>query len=358
MVLIHELGHFLVAKIFNIKVEEFGFGLPPKIIGKKFGETLYSINWLPVGGFVKLYGEDEAGGGRIGKVLAMGTGSMNLGRAFYARSWWQRALVIVAGVVMNFLLAAFILSFLFAVFGINVPGNKVTIERVIEGSPAQSSGLKDGDIIEFLNGTKITSTLELRSLTDKNLGHKITLKVLSQGQEKTIEIMPRANYPKDQGPMGIAIVQNIELKKYPWYQAPLEGLKMAADQTVMLVVAGGQLIGQIFSTGQVPAYSVAGPIGIAQITGKYVQFGPEAVLMLVSLLSLNLAIVNILPIPALDGGRLFFILIEGVTRRKVHPKFENYAHTIGMALLLALIILITIHDLMRILSGQPILPKQ
>lgn len=354
LVLFHELGHFLTAKIFKIKVEEFGFGLPPRVTGKKFGETLYSLNWLPIGGFVKLYGEDEAGAGRISKFKALPSSK----KAFFARPWYQKSLVIVAGVVMNFLLSVIIFSFLLAAIGINVPGNKVFVDRVIKNTPADLAGLKSGDVIEFLNGIKITSTQQLRGLTDKNLGQKLSLMANSEGKEKVLEITPRVNYPKDQGPMGVVIKPNFEVKKYPWYQAPVAGFGEAIDQTKMLLSAGGMLISQIFSTGQVPENSFAGPIGVAQLTGRYIEFGPAAVLSLVSLLSLNLMVINILPIPALDGGRLFFILIEAVFRRKVHPKLENYAHTIGMALLLALIVLITIHDLVRILSGQPILPTQ
>ena len=359
LVLIHELGHFVVAKFFKIKVEEFGFGLPPRIVGKKFGETLYSLNWLPIGGFVKLYGEDEAGGGRISGLKSQITNLKDKDRTFYGRAWWQRALVIVAGVVMNFLLTFVVISFLFGVVGVSVPGNKVYVDNVLKGSPADTAGLKKGDIIEDLNGVKIISTIQLIETTKTNLGHKMNLRVLSDGRQENLEITPRVNYPKDQGPMGIVISQNIELKKYPWYQAPIEGFKMTIDQTIMLVLAGGALIGQIFSTGQIPSYSVAGPVGVAQLTGQVAKTsGAVGVLSLLGLLSLNLGIINILPIPALDGGRLFFILIEGITRRKVHPKLENYAHTIGMILLLALIALITLHDLARVISGQPILPKQ
>lgn len=355
LVLFHELGHFIVAKFFKIKVEEFGFGLPPRIFGKKFGETVYSLNWLPIGGFVKLFGEDEAGAGKISKLKAPISHSK---KAFYSRPWYQRALVIVAGVAMNFLLSVIIFSVLFSVVGIPVFGDKVIVEKVISDSPAQVSGLRTGDVIEFLNGVKITSSQQVIELTKKYLGQKISIMVLSGQEEKTFEIMPRANYPKDQGPMGVVIKQNFEVKRYSWYQAPIAGFGEAINQTKMLLSAAGALISQIFVTGQVPEYSFAGPVGVAQLTGRYIEFGPTVLLSFVSLLSLNLMIVNILPIPALDGGRLFFILIEAVTRRKVHPKFESYAHTIGMALLLALIVLITIHDLIRILSGQPILPAQ
>jgi len=353
LVLVHELGHFFVAKKFKIKVEEFGFGLPPRIIGKKFGETIYSINWLPIGGFVKLYGEDEAGAGRISKQIKL---IANKSRTFYARPPWQKALVVVAGVFMNFVLSVVIISFLFAAVGATVPGDKVVISQVIKNSPAEKAGISTGDRVAYINSTKITSTTQLISETRKNLGRQITIKLVSGQNEKEVKVTPRINYPKGEGPMGIAISQNVEVKKYSWYQAPFAAVMEALKISWLIIAGFGSLIYQLITSGAVPG-EVAGPIGIAQLTGQVVAVGPFAVLSFVSLLSLNLAILNILPVPALDGGRLFFILIELITGKKVHPRFESYAHTIGMALLLALIALITFHDLTRLVTGQPLLPK-
>lgn len=353
LVLIHELGHFFVAKRFKIKVEEFGFGLPPRIWGKKFGETIYSLNWLPIGGFVKLYGEDEAGAGRISTKLKEIT---NKSRAFYTRPAWQKALVVIAGVFMNFVLSVAIISFLFAVAGAAVPGDKVTISQVVKGSPADLAGLKEGDRVSYINSIKITSTSQLITETRNNLGKEITLRLSSGQGEKEVKVTPRKDFPKNQGPMGVAISQNVEVKKYEWYQAPFAAVSEALKISWLIIAGFGTLIFQLVTSGAVPR-EVAGPIGIAQLTGQVVAVGPFAVLSFISLLSLNLAVLNILPVPALDGGRLFFILIEMVTRRRVHPRFENYAHTIGMALLLALIALITFHDLTRLISGQPLLPK-
>lgn len=373
LVLVHELGHFITAKIFKIKVEEFGFGLPPRLFGIKYGETLYSINWLPIGGFVKLYGEDDAGGGRVHVERGLGKrGSSEVkgqkpeaadkDRAFYSRPIWQRAVVIVAGVFMNFVLAVAIISFLFSFVGVPTPGNKVVINEVVKGSPAQIAGLKAGDTVESINGITITSPDQLAEYTKKHLGEPITLKLIrsvGSGQNtkpETVTITPRKEYPKDQGPMGVAISQNIITKKYPIWEAPFVGTKEALRQSWLIVSGLGSLVTQIATKGSVPS-DVAGPVGIAQLTGQVVNIGPVAILSFVSLLSLNLAIINILPIPALDGGRLFFIVIEAVTRRKVSPHIENYAHTIGMAVLLGLIALITLHDLIRVVSGVPIIPE-
>jgi regulator of sigma E protease len=398
LVLIHEAGHFLVAKFFGIKVEEFGFGLPPRIFGKQFGETLYSINWLPIGGFVKLYGEDEAGGGKItlpkknsddtvgSKSFSMKEEDIEISspgsiieeeeieisekitiekksedkdssRAFFAKPVWQRALVVFAGVFMNFVLAVAIISFLFAVVGVQTPGNKVTVNAIVKGAPAEKAGIKVGDTIVSVNKISITSAEQLVTYAKSHLGEKLTLKLQTPNSKlQTVEVTPRKVYPANEGPMGIAISQNAITKKYPWYQAPFVGTYEALKESWLIVSGLGMLVIQLVTKGMVPQ-GVAGPVGIAQLTGVVISIGPSAVLSLVSLLSLNLAIINILPIPALDGGRLFFIVIEGITGKKVNQRFEGYAHMIGMIILLGLIALITLHDLFRIITGQPIIPK-
>lgn len=364
LVLIHEAGHFFVAKKLGIKVEEFGFGLPPRAFGKKIGETMYSLNWLPIGGFVKLYGEDEAGKGsiRMSQVAHRNderkAKSEDLIRAFFARPPWQKAIVVGAGVLMNFILAVAIISYLFGFAGVGVPGNKVIVTQIVKNSPADTAGIKVNEVIESINGIKVTSPTQLVSLTKEHLGEKIKVDIRNEKSgARTLEIIPRKTYPKTEGPMGIAIAQNIEIKKYPWYQAPILGTKEALKDSWLIVSGLAMIVYQLVTLGTVPQ-GVAGPVGIAQLTGQFVQVGPLAVLSFVALLSLNLAILNVLPIPALDGGRLFFILIEATTGRKVNQKFETWAHTVGMAILLALIALITLHDLIRLLQGQPILPNQ
>ncbi|OGH11310.1 MAG: RIP metalloprotease RseP [Candidatus Levybacteria bacterium RIFCSPLOWO2_01_FULL_36_13] len=357
LVLIHEAGHFFVARFFNIKVEEFGFGIPPRAFGKKIGETLYSINWLPIGGFVKLYGEDEAGAGKVSLSSSKPKPApKDESRAFYSRPVWQRFAVVFAGVFMNFVLAVAIVSVLFSIVGVSVPAKHVLVREVLNDSPAEKAGIIAGDIIENINGDEIESPQEVISLTKKHLGEEITLRIQNQGKERIIKITPRKVYPKNQGPLGVGIEPNFETKKYPIWEAPFVGTREVLNQTGLILQGLSNTLVQIFTQGKIPS-DVAGPVGIAQITGKIVSIGPSAVLSFMALLSLNLAIINVLPIPALDGGRLLFIVIEGVTRKKVSPRAESMAHTIGMAFLLGLIALITIHDIFRALSGQPILPQ-
>lgn len=358
LVLIHEAGHFFVAKFFKIKVEEFGFGLPPRAFGIKRGETIYSINWLPIGGFVKLYGEDEAGAGKLSLPKKETKGKdKDADRAFYSKPVWQRAAVVFAGVFMNFVLAVTIVSILFSFIGVPVPGKDVKVDQVINGAPAQKAGLKSGDIIVSINSIKIENPEVLVTYTKKHLGEKLILEVKDEKANlRKVEVTPRKEYPSDQGPMGVAISQSVITKKYSLIEAPFVGTKEVLNQSAMIGKGLFTVVSQLVTKGSVPK-DVAGPIGIAQLTGTVVGIGLPAVLSFIALLSINLAIINILPIPALDGGRLLFILIEGFTGRKVSPRIENYAHAIGMAVLLGLIALITIQDLIRIISGQPLIPQ-
>lgn len=356
LVLIHELGHFFVAKKLGIKVEEFGFGLPPKVFGIKRGETVYSINLLPIGGFVKLYGEDEAGGGSV-KVRSEKLEVRDKERAFYARPVWQRAAVVVAGVFMNFVLAVVLISYLFTVQGVSTPGDKVIVSGVLKNSPAEKAGLKEGDQIISIEGQKVVQPGQVIDATKKYLGKKVSLRVIPRGQTqpKEISITPRKDYPSNEGPMGVSISQNAVVTKYSWYKAPFLGTFEALKMSWLIVQGLGMVLWQLVTSGAVPK-GVAGPVGIAQLTGQFVQIGTNAVLSLVALLSLNLAVLNILPIPALDGGRFAFILVEALTGKKANPKWEGYAHAVGMALLLGLIALITFHDVIRVVTGQPLLP--
>ncbi len=358
LVLVHEFGHFLTAKKLGIKVEEFGFGFPPRLIGKKIGETIYSINALPLGGFVKLYGEDEAGSGKLdikNKNEKLKIYKEEKNRAFFARPAWQRAIVVVMGVVMNFLLGAVILSFLFGTIGMPKTNPGVLVVEVIKNSPAQSAGIKTGDVILSSSNHNFSSPEDLITYTKKHLGQDLALRVKGkEGRLEIIKITPRKHFPADQGAMGIGVDANIINVKQVWYLAIIYGF-WEALQNCWLIIAGiWQTIIALIYTRTTPA-GLAGPVGIAELTGQFIKIGPDAVLSLVSLLSLNLAVLNILPIPALDGGRLFFILWEMVTRKKVNPEWEAKIHGVGMFILFTLIILITIHDVSRLISGQPLL---
>lgn len=353
LVLIHELGHFLVARKFGIKVEEFGFGFPPRAFGIKKGETVYSINWLPIGGFVKLYGEDEAGGGQIKLKVKGEKLKVDENRTFYAKPVWQRALVVVAGVVMNFLLAVGIISYIFTQ-GVTVPSGEVKVIEVVADSPAAQAGLIKDDIINKVDGREVKTASDLRKKIQPKLEEPVTLTIKRQKEVKDVELVTKKETVDGQtvGIIGVRL-DDTTVRKYSVLEAPFAGTLEALNISWLTIAS---LVAIPWARLTSCPAGVAGPVGVAQITGEAAQLGPLAVLTIAGFLSLNLAVLNILPIPALDGGRLFFILIEMVTRRKVNPHFERYAHTIGMALLLTLVAMISFCDIGRIFSGQPILP--
>lgn len=355
LVLVHELGHFLVARFFKMKVEEFGFGFPltRPIFSTKRRETKYSFYPLLIGGFVKLYGEDEAGAGRISSKLKSITDKSS---AFYTRPAWQKFITIVAGVVMNFILAAVLVSLIYATSGVPELGNNVVIDDVIKGSPAELSGIRKEDVVEKINGRELQGYPDLINETKKHLGEEVTLQIKRGDEVIFIKVTPRKVFPKGQGAMGIVLKSNIEINKHPWYLAPIAGFNYSIKTTLAMFNMLGSLVGQIFSTGTVPQGAVGGPVAVARLTSLVCTDIPSCVFF-ASNLSLNLGVLNVLPIPALDGGRLLFIVISVVTRRKVNAKLESYAHSVGLILLLALLAMITFQDLLRLFTGQPILPR-
>lgn len=343
LILIHEFGHYIAAKKNNVFVEEFGFGLPPRAWGKKIGETIYSLNWLPFGGFVKLLGEEEHE--LIGKKLP----DKLKNRTFGSKKPWQKTMIITAGVFMNFMLGWIIISFLFTQ-GVPVPSDKLTISQVVENSPAENAGLKNNDIVTnlFQNGTEyqIKSNEDFIGTTKKFAGKEIVIKILRNKEYKLITVTPRLNPPKGQGPLGI-VISNYETKKYAWYEAPFKGLKESFDITKSIVTEFAKMILKLV-TFQKLDVEVSGPVGIAKITGEAVGIGPKAVLQLLAILSLNLAVINILPFPALDGGRLVFVFYEWIFRKKANAKFERNLNLVGFAILITLIVVVTIADIIKL----------
>lgn len=337
LVLIHELGHFTVARLIGVKVEEFGFGLPPRIIGKKIRGIIYSLNWLPIGGFVKLAGEDESPSPKSPKY------PKHPKSFFFARSKKERALILLAGVMMNFLLAVGISTYLLTQ-GVQEPTGHVHIERVIAGSPAEKAGLKKRDII---SGYK--TPRDLIAFVKAHAGETVTLTILRGDQITLISLIPRKDFPTGEGPMGV-VISDLETRVYPLRQAPFMATKINLERGWAILAGIGAVIGRLVQLKPVGG-DVAGPIGIAQVTGQAVKFGWKAVLEFMSILSLNLAVLNILPIPALDGGRLAFVFLEKILGKKVRPAFEQSTHQIGMIILFILIILISINDVLRLSRG-------
>lgn len=377
LVLIHEAGHYFVAKKFGIKVEEFGFGFPltRPLWSIKRGETVYSLYPALIGGFVKLYGEDEAGSGkpslpRKNELQAVKTGDEQ--RAFYTRPAGQRAIVVVAGVIMNILLAI-VIYYLFMIisgFQTELPmlspyqfigaeqhiNSQILVSAVASNSPASRIGLAEGDIITNVGGETNLNATVIKDTIQAHAGKslRISWQEPDTNISHTMTVIPRINPPKNQGAVGIAFFSADTLVVE--YKTPLEKLFSGITHPINLVaynfVVLAKLVNISFQQHSAAPVSqgLAGPVGIYSIVGTIVHLPSmkERILELLNLagtLSISLAIFNILPIPALDGGRFFFILFEIVFRKKVNPVFESYAHSIGMAFLLLLILLVTLKDL-------------
>lgn len=342
LVLAHELGHFLAAKRAGILVEEFGFGLPPRIWGKKIGETLYSLNAFPFGGFVKLYGEELSEPARKGFV----------DRAFFEKSFLNRLSVLLAGVLMNIFLAVVIFSVIYYLYGIPARTDQIMVVGLAENSPAAVAGLRVDDRIVAVDGEKVAGLENFIALAGEKAGQVIELTITREGSSLVVDLVPRENPPEGEGPLGVAI-SDVELKKYPWYQMPYlgarEGIRESLGWSKLILSSMGKMFSGIFA-GQVPK-DLAGPIGVFQITGEAVKNGPLAVAKFLAIFSVNLAIFNILPFPALDGGRLVFLAYEFFTRKRADTKVEATVNTVGLVFLLSLMFLITINDILRLIHN-------
>lgn len=355
LVMLHELGHFLMAKHAGIGVEEFGFGLPPRIWGKKIGETIYSVNWLPFGGFVRLVGEDPTDAKKHAK------------NSYFNKPIGQRMSVVVAGVVANLVLAVLIFYIVIFALGskVSLPlivehkfkfvneGRQVLIVDVSPDSAAAKAGIKVGESLLSVNGKLISTTLELQQLIRASENKELNLSVENpiNNSKREVRVTPTYSEVLKAPALGVGLGELAVLNYQTFSQKMLSGFIHSYNTVDYSLKVFGQLIGFAVRERDITPVSegVSGPVGIAQITTQAVSLGPLSVAQLVGLLSLNLALINILPIPALDGGRFFFIVIEAITRRRVHPAFEKWAHTIGFAVLLALIVLITFNDILKLL---------
>ncbi len=341
LVLVHEWGHFWAARRAGCRVEEFAFGFPPRLWSFKKGETTYSFNALPIGGYVKIEGEDM-------QDMNPGPGS------FGGKSIPWRIVILAAGVVMNLVLAVVLLS---VQAGLGVPTmvteeNKNTVTDlqtfvvgIDAGTPAESAGLKELDRIDELDGIDAPVISEVQRIGREKGGQEVEMEVERQGRHITLSIAPRAEWPLDEGPFGIA-VQATGLMKVPWWQTPWAGITRTWYMLAAIVSQFIMVLQQLFSGSGVED-ALTGPIGIAVYTNEVTNLGISYVLEFAALISINLAIINILPIPALDGGRILFVLMEAIFRKKIPGKIEQISHMTGFALLILLMLVITYKDVIR-----------
>jgi regulator of sigma E protease len=303
------------------------------------------VNWLPFGGFVKLFGEELSESKRVKEQESR--------KAFWRKSKKVRTGVIVAGVLANFLLAVVVFSVVYSFSGIPTQTGQIKIVGLLPDSPASKAGLKEGDVILKVDEEHLNDLNHFIKLVDQKKGAKIELLVEREKGKLVLWVTPRENPPEGEGPLGV-IVSDIEMKKYPFWQMPfrgtVEGFKEAFGWTVVITQALGKMVVDLITQGVAPK-DIAGPVGIFQITGMVAKSGVLATLQFIGILSVNLAIINILPFPALDGGRLIFVAYEAVARRRPRPSFERWVNTAGMVFLLFLIFLVTINDIIRILGA-------
>ena len=334
LILIHELGHFFAAKFFGMEVEEFGIGFPPRV--KKlftWKGTLFSLNLLPIGGFVKIKGENfEVGEERQANL-------------FWEKPIWQRAMVLLAGVFGNFLLGVILFGIVYSVMGVPTKMGRVKVVGVSESSPAAMAEIVEGNIFKGYDNTE-----DLIKYIGENKGKEIDFVLEMDGKDREVKVVPRENPPEGEGSLGV-LLSDMELVKFPWWQMPFKGIVVGTREAFNWgkEIATG-LVGMItgiFAGEGVPE-GVAGPVGIYKLSSQVNSLGWLASLQFMGVLSMNLAVLNILPLPALDGGRLVFLGVEMLIGKKRKNKIEGWVHGVGMILLLGLMVLITIRDIIKI----------
>lgn len=336
LILIHELGHFLVAKLSGVKVKEFAFGFPPRLFSFKKGETQYSFNLIPLGGYVSLLGEDEA-------IKEAGS--------YFTAKIWQKILIVGTGVLMNFVLGIIVLAIGFTIGMTPLVTDPTTMEgtktsqvmvvQVLPESPASKIQLESGDI---LNG--FSSPIELQEFTKAHAGAKVTFSVQKNRTITNREV----TLSNTDTPLGVGVVSITKVKQ-PFYRAIISATIEVGRSIKAVFIALWDILKSVFTTGTTgeAGEGMVGPVGIFNFTSEALKIGWIYLLQLLAILSINLGIINILPFPALDGGKIFFLALEGVFGKKVvRQEVENLIHTIGFILLIILILAITFRDILRL----------
>ena len=358
IVFVHELGHFMMAKLYNVKVEEFALGFPPRIFSFKKGETEYSLNSVPLGGYCKIMGEDGE--------------DKDNPRSFGSKSIGKRFLILSAGVMMNFVLAFVIFSAIFMAgfpqdvtnkslsiirsgnddsFIVEMEGAKsardvkVQISEIVKDTPADKAGLEIGDTIIKADEKEIKSVEDLQNYTEENLGEPVVLSILRGKENITKEIIPRAEYPDGEGAMGVSLVRTAVVSYSP-LEAIKKGYEYTVHLTIFIIMAFASIVWGLITTGKTVA-EVSGPVGIAVMTQQAASMGFMTILHFTALISVNLAIINALPFPALDGGRLLFLMVEKIKGSPINQRWEAKANNVGFALLMLLMVVITFKDIAK-----------
>ncbi|OHA83866.1 MAG: hypothetical protein A2937_00865 [Candidatus Yonathbacteria bacterium RIFCSPLOWO2_01_FULL_47_33b] len=350
LILAHEFGHFIAAKRAGIRVDEFGIGFPPRIWKKKVGETTYSLNAFPVGGFVKIFGENPDEESMHGKDAK---------RSFVHKSKWVQAWVVGAGIIFNLLLAWVLISVGFMAglpfsaedekYGARVEGAALTVTQVMSGSPAEIAGIKSGDYILALYAGADTLEDPKVSTAQKFISshEELTFAYMRGKDIRTVIVRPEDGVVDGRRAIGISM-DNAGTLKLPVHEALYAGALTTASFTWATLTGIIEFFKNIF-VGQADFSEISGPVGIVGIVGEASTLGFVHLLSLVAIISINLAVINLLPFPALDGGRLFFILIEAIKGSPIKPSITNTANGIGFILLILLMVVVTYGDIAKIL---------
>lgn len=370
LVLIHEFGHYLVARKNGIRVKEFGLGYPPRVLKLfHYRGTDFTLNLIPLGGFVQLEGED--GPDDEEEKIATIPLANKYGKAFFAASTKAKLLTVLAGIIANLLFAVVAFTFIFSKTGIPFSlSNQARISEVSPGSPAATAGLQANSNILALKSSEgdwqtVSQIAEVQDFVKAHQGEQIWLRSITDCQvetcsgpteEKELYLRLPEEVPQGEGSMGV-IFMDTYTRWYPWYQMPFVsayyGTRQALELVLLILQSLGTLLVSLFQ-GQSVADEVAGPVGIVHQASEYGYFsgGFLSILNFAALLSVNLGIMNLLPIPALDGGRAVFLILEHFFPQKKMKKISQYANSIGFMLLLFLMFLISVHDVWRIFAAQ------
>lgn len=348
---VHELGHFLSAKWSGIKVSEFALGFPPKIFSFKKGETTYSLNWVPFGGFVRIHGENAEDDPEVEPE-----------RSMVNKPWYIQIFVLSAGVLMNFLFAWLLISITLMTgypTAVNDQSSAMLETRdphlmilnVEKGSPAEMAGIVKGDRIKSVTLRGVVFEPEsveevIGIVSSSSASSELTFSLLRNGESLEKNLYATSGIISDRPAVGISMGY-VGIAKYGPIKALVKGLEMTVSHTVAIVNGLGDLLTQTFR-GEAKLSSVTGPVGIAGMVGDASHFGLSYLLGFTAFISLNLAVINLVPFPALDGGRILVVLIEAISRRKVPANWQLYLNGIGFTILIGLMVVVTVGDVLKL----------
>ncbi|MFA6227144.1 MAG: site-2 protease family protein [Candidatus Paceibacterota bacterium] len=351
LVFVHELGHFISAKMFGIRVDEFAIGFPPKVFGWQRGETKYALNLIPFGGYVKIFGEDPNEESMKGADSA---------RSFVNASKWKQIVVLLSGIFLNIVFAWILISISFNLgmltsvsdsYASKIKDAGVIIISVAERSPAERAGLKEGDFIINISGDKQNlanpKIEQIQKIISESVA-AVNLEIKRGVSTSSVNIVPIAGITEGKKAIGIAMDFAGTLK-LGFFSSFWEGVKLTILEIKVVAVGMWKFIAGAFTGEKGLISQISGPVGIAGMVGQARNLGASYLLGFIALISINLAVLNAVPFPALDGGRVLFVFIEAVFRRKIKPAIANWANGIGFALLIGLMIFITYKDILKLI---------